>query len=85
VSNFVFHEVKEVKDKISLINEVIRVLKPQGKFFIQDEIYNKSSYGNSKVFYARLQKLGLKEITLTPTYKEIQLPPLIKKFSYPHF
>ncbi len=82
VSNFVLHEIREVKDKVSLIQEVIRVLKPEGKFVIQDEIYNKTHYGDSDVFFARVEALGLKEISLTHTNKELHFSTILAKFFY---
>jgi len=44
VSNYVFHEVGEQKDKNALIAEALRVLKPGGYFAIHDLFYDESIY-----------------------------------------
>lgn len=44
VSNFVFHEVKSQPDKLALIREALRVVKPGGIFSFGDVYYSKSHY-----------------------------------------
>ncbi len=36
ISNFVFHEVRSQPDKLALIREALRVLKPGGVFVFED-------------------------------------------------
>jgi SAM-dependent methyltransferase len=48
VSNFVFHEVRNVRDKSKLIHEAWRVLKPGGWFVIQDLFLWKQVYGETE-------------------------------------
>jgi len=45
VSNFVFHEVQNVRDKRRLLAEALRVLKPGGVFVFQDLFLWKRIYG----------------------------------------
>ncbi len=46
ISNFVFHEVKTQPDKMTLIREALRVVKPGGVFSFGDVFYSKSNYPN---------------------------------------
>ena len=46
VSNFVFHEVRSQPDKVALIREALRVLKPGGVFSIEDIFFAKGLYGD---------------------------------------
>jgi len=48
VSNFVYHEVRDIKDKKKLINESFRVLKKGGAFSLQDTLKNKKKLGGLK-------------------------------------
>jgi len=48
ISNFVFHEVRSVKDKIFLFKEALRVLKKGGVFSIQDLIKKEKPFGELK-------------------------------------
>ncbi len=82
VSNFVLHEVRNVKNKVLLIQEIIRILKPGGKFLIQDEFYKKKHYGDIEQFISKVQKLGLKKITLEHTPKELNFSIIISKMFY---
>ncbi len=44
VSNFVFHEVKSQPDKLLLIREALRVVKPGGAFCFEDVYFSKHYY-----------------------------------------
>ncbi len=79
VSNFVLHEVRNIKNKVLLIQEILRILKPGGKFLVQDEIYNKKHYGDIEQFMSKMQKIGLKKITLERTPKEVNFSKIFSK------
>lgn len=46
VSNFVFHEVRTQPDKLALIREALRVLKPGAPFAFEDIFYSGKNYPN---------------------------------------
>ena len=46
VSNLVFHEVRSQPDKLALIREALRVLKPNGVFALEDIFFSKGVYGD---------------------------------------
>lgn len=48
VSNLVFHEVADAKDKREVIKEALRVVKKGGKFAFQDLFLEKHLYGDTE-------------------------------------
>lgn len=44
ISNFVFHEVKSEPDKVALIKEAFRTIKPGGVFSFEDVFFSKNYY-----------------------------------------
>ncbi len=54
VSNFVFHEVRNQPDKLALINEAFRVIKPGGLFVFEDIFFSKKHYGDIEDFVKKL-------------------------------
>ncbi len=56
VSNFVFHEVRSQPDKLALINEALRVIKPGGIFVFEDIFYAKKHYGDIEEFVRKLSE-----------------------------
>ncbi len=73
VSHFVFHEVKAEPDKIKLIQEALRLLKPGGCFAFSDMYYNPTFYPQNTLL-AELKPMGLKELNLQPTKTLLDLP-----------
>lgn len=63
VSNFVFHEVRSQPDKLALVLEALRVLKPGACFVFEDILYAKSHYGDAEKFVDALRP-HVKEIHL---------------------
>lgn len=55
VSNFVFHEVRTQPDKLALVREALRVIKPGGCFVFQDIFFAKSHYGDIAAFVNALE------------------------------
>jgi ubiquinone/menaquinone biosynthesis C-methylase UbiE len=72
MSNFVFHSVRVV-NKMPLIKEALRVLKPGGSFAFQD-LFNKQFYGDMDNFYRELQSWGLKEFRLVDSSDFVYIP-----------
>ncbi|CAB1253140.1 Methyltransferase domain-containing protein [Ruminococcaceae bacterium BL-6] len=56
VSNFVFHEVKSQPDKLALIREALRVLKPGAPFAFEDVFFSKSYYPDLNALLAELSR-----------------------------
>jgi SAM-dependent methyltransferase len=76
MSNFVFHSVKVV-NKLPLLKEALRVLKPGGIFAFQD-LFNKQFYGDMDSFYTELQSWGLKEFRLVDSSDFVHIPPALR-------
>ncbi len=54
VSNFVFHEVRNQPDKLALVNEAFRILKPGGIFVFEDIFFSKKHYTDIEDFVQKL-------------------------------
>lgn len=55
VSNFVFHKVRTQPDKLALVKEALRVVKPGGYFAFEDVFYSKRVYGDMDKFVEALK------------------------------
>jgi SAM-dependent methyltransferase len=51
----VFHEVRSQPDKLKLVREALRVLKPGGSFVFEDVFFAKSHYGDIQEFVKALE------------------------------
>ena len=78
VSNFVFHEVRSVKDKFLLFKEALRVLKKGGVFSIQDPIKKEKHFGELNVLKEKLRKLGVDEVNYVDTLEELNMPTIAR-------
>jgi len=78
VSNFVYHEVRDVKDKKKLINESLRVLKKGGRFSLQDTFNNRRRYGIIEDLIRDIKKWGVEEVNFIDSANEIPMPNLLK-------
>lgn len=77
VSCLTFHEVKDREDKIEVIQEAWRVLKPGGQFIFLDLFRDKKIFGEEKEFLNSLKALGIYELNYYKLSKEMQLPKLL--------
>ena len=78
VSNFVYHEVRDTKDKIELIKESLRVLKKGGFFSLHDTFKNKRRYGDLEELLNHIKEWDVHQVNFIETTDEISMPFLIK-------
>ncbi len=78
VSNFVYHEVRDTRDKSKLINESLRVLKKGGSFSLQDTFKNKRRYGQYEDLIRQMKEWGIQQINFVDSINELTMPKLVK-------
>jgi SAM-dependent methyltransferase len=78
VSNFVFHEVSDVKDKRKLIREALRVVKKGGKFSFQDEFLLKPFFGNIDELIESIKSWGINKVEFVQTRDADFIPQALK-------
>ena len=78
MSNFVYHEVRDAKDKRELISESFRVLRKGGAFSLQDTFKNKKKFGKIEELIRDMKKWGIEEVKFIETANEIPMPNLLK-------
>ncbi|MDR2919858.1 MAG: class I SAM-dependent methyltransferase [Tannerella sp.] len=77
ISNMVFHEVADTKDKRDVIKEALRILKKGGIFIFQDQFKDKRIYGKTDELLAYIQTIGVKDLLFEETGKADFIPPLL--------
>jgi SAM-dependent methyltransferase len=78
VSNFVFHEVRDSRDKREVIREALRVVKKGGVFAFQDLFLVKKIYGEIDDLLADIRSWGIREVKFVDTSSASFIPPLLK-------
>jgi SAM-dependent methyltransferase len=78
LSNFVFHEVRDVKDKRAVIREALRVLKKDGLFVFQDLFLWKRIYGEPQDLLVTIKGWGVQDVKLLDTSKQTFIPRAMK-------
>jgi len=78
VSNFVFHEVSDAKDKREVIREALRVVKKGGKFAFQDEFLVKHFFGNPDDLIAAIKSWGISKVEFVQTRDADFIPLALK-------
>jgi ubiquinone/menaquinone biosynthesis C-methylase UbiE len=78
VSNFVFHDVMDVRDKREVIREALRVVRKGGSFSFQDEFLAKSLYGDPDELLEAIRGWGIDEVVMVRTCDEDFVPRLLK-------
>ena len=78
VSNFVYHEVRDTRNKIDLIFESLRVLKKGGCFSLQDTFKNKRRYGKFEELLEQIKDRGIEQIEYFDTINEFSVPKVVK-------
>ncbi len=78
VSNMVFHEVRDAKDKRDVIKEALRVVKKGGIFSFQDLFLMKAAYGNMNELLEEIRSWGVKKVEFYNTRASYFIPGLLK-------
>ncbi|MCX6145620.1 MAG: class I SAM-dependent methyltransferase [Ignavibacteriales bacterium] len=78
VSNLVFHEVGDVKDKRELIKEALRVVKRGGVFAFQDLFLLKRHFGKVDDLVAMIKSWGIKEMAFADTSDSEFIPKALR-------
>lgn len=78
VSNFVFHEVRDVKDKRDVIREALRVVRKGGVFSFQDLFLVHRLYGNIDDLIETIRRWGVEEVYFVSTAQLANVPFLLR-------
>lgn len=78
VSNLVFHEVRDVRDKKELIREALRVLQDGGCFIFQDLFLWTQVYGDVDVLLETIRSWGIETVELADTSVSDFIPRVLK-------
>jgi ubiquinone/menaquinone biosynthesis C-methylase UbiE len=78
VSNFVFHEVSDSRDKRKVIREALRVVKKEGGFAFQDLFLVKSIYGEVDDLLTAIRSWGIQDVKFVNTSTNGFIPRLLK-------
>jgi SAM-dependent methyltransferase len=78
VSNFVFHMVRDVRDKKKLIKEALRVVKKGGWFVFQDLFLWKRVYGEVDDLLETIRSWGIETVEFVDTSDSDFIPKALK-------
>jgi SAM-dependent methyltransferase len=78
ISNMVFHEVADKKDKREVIKEALRPLKKGGHFVFQDQFNTKRIYGTRDELLGYIKHLGVEEVNFEDTRDVPFIPGLLR-------
>jgi len=78
VSNFVFHEVRDVKDKRKVVQEALRVVKKGGAFSFQDLFLSEKIYGEIEDLLKTIRDWGIEEVHFTSTADLVDISRLLR-------
>ena len=74
VSNLVFHEVRDAKDKKELVREALRVVKKGGTFAFQDLFLFKQVYGDIADLLDSIRSWGIERVEFVDTSRSDFIP-----------
>jgi SAM-dependent methyltransferase len=78
VSNLVFHEVRDVRDKKKLIKEALRVVRKGGWFVFQDLFLWKQVYGEVDDLLETIRSWGIETVEFVDTSDSDFIPTALK-------
>jgi len=67
ISNFVYHEIRDMADKREAVRESLRVLRNGGRFALRDCFLEDRYYGETSEFLKAVKEWGISEVDLEPT------------------
>lgn len=77
ISCLTFHEVKDEKNKILLIKEALRIIKPGSTFVFLDLFKDKKIFGEYTNFKDSIRELNIEQVEFQDLHLLIQLPKLL--------
>jgi SAM-dependent methyltransferase len=78
ISNFVFHDVSDTKDKRALVREALRVLQKGGRFAFHDYFAVKVMYGELDDLLETIKSWGIAEVAFVDTSTSDLIPRALK-------
>jgi SAM-dependent methyltransferase len=78
ISNLVFHEVNDTRDKRDVIKEALRVVKKDGVFAFQDLFLDKRIYGDLEDLLDTIRSWGIERVEFTNTRDSEFIPGALK-------
>jgi SAM-dependent methyltransferase len=78
VSNLVFHEVRDAREKKELIREALRVVKNGGTFAFQDLFLFKQVYGDISELVDSIRSWGIERVEFVDTSRSEFIPKALK-------
>jgi SAM-dependent methyltransferase len=78
VSNLVFHEVVDARDKRQVVREALRVVKKGGKFAFQDLFLLKQVYGDVNELVETIRSWGISKVEFVDTRSAPFIPRALK-------
>jgi len=78
ISNLVFHEVHDTRDKKEVVKEALRVVKKGGYFAFQDLFLLKGYYGPIENLLATIKSWGIQEVNFINTGKQEFIPKAMR-------
>jgi len=77
VSNFVFHEVRDAKNKREVIREALRVIRKGGVFSFQDIFPWKRIYGDLEDLLETIRGWGVESVQFVNSCDLVKIPKLL--------
>ena len=78
ISNFVFHEVEDARDKREVIREALRVIKKGGVFAFQDLFPVRRWYGGTDDLLATIKGWGVQQVSFVNTSNADFIPAALR-------
>jgi len=78
VSNFVFHEVRDIKNKREVILEAFRVIRKGGFFSFQDIFSWKTIYGDLRELLDTIRGWGIENVQFANSCDLVKIPKLLR-------
>lgn len=78
VSNLTFHEVNDCADKLDVVREALRVVRPGGTFVFQDLFLLQRYYGSTENMLTAVRQTGVQEVYYVDTSKAAFIPKMLK-------